>query len=61
MIESKARRVDMKKPEQNASPAVRRKKIRAVRRQLDQGKYGLDRRLDVTLERILQDLVSHEG
>lgn len=51
----------MKKPVQSSSPGVRRKKIRSVRRQLDEGKYDLSRRLDITLERILQDLVSNKG
>jgi len=61
MTRSKARRCNMKKPVQSSSPGVRRKKIRSVRRQLDEGKYDLSRRLDITLERILQDLVSNKG
>jgi len=37
-------------------PEVRREKILDVRRQLTEGKYDLNRRLDSVIERVLQDL-----
>ncbi len=41
-----------------ALPEVRKKKILAVRRQLTEGKYNLNERLDVALEKALEELSS---
>ncbi|MHC4424058.1 MAG: flagellar biosynthesis anti-sigma factor FlgM [Planctomycetota bacterium] len=37
-------------------PEVRREKVLDVRRQLTEGKYNLNERLDVALDRVLEDL-----
>lgn len=37
-------------------PDVRRKKVLDVRRQLTEGRYDLNERLDVALEKVLEDL-----
>ena len=37
-------------------PEVRREKILDVRRQLTEGKYDMNERLDVALEKVLEDL-----
>ena len=58
MNKSKAGRWNSEKPTRSPSPEVRTEKIRVVRRQLLEGKYDMNERLDVTLERILQDLIS---
>ena len=39
-------------------PRSRREKILAVRRQIAEGTYDLDKRLDAVLDRLLQDLVA---
>ena len=39
-------------------PSVRRKKILEVRRKLVEGRYNLERRLDVALDRLLEDLTT---
>ena len=39
-------------------PEVRRKKILDVRRQLTKGEYNLNERLDIALEKVLEDLTS---
>lgn len=36
---------------------IRRKKVFDIRRQLKRGKYDINKRLDVTLDRILEDLL----
>ena len=41
-----------------ALPEVRQEKVLDVRRQLTEGKYDLNRRLDVVLERVLADLTA---
>lgn len=38
-------------------PRYRRKKILAIRQQLREGKYDIDRRLNVVLDRLLEELV----
>ena len=37
-------------------PEVRREKILNVRRQLTEGKYNLNERLDIALDKVLEDL-----
>jgi hypothetical protein len=37
-------------------PEVRKQKILDVRRQLTEGKYDLSKRLDVTIDKVLEDL-----
>ena len=37
-------------------PEVRREKILDVRRQLTEGKYNLNERLDIALDKVLEDL-----
>jgi len=39
-------------------PEVRREKVLDVRRQLTAGKYDLNERLDVALEKVLDDLIA---
>jgi hypothetical protein len=39
-------------------PEVRKEKVLDVRRQLTEGKYDLDERLDVALEKVLEHLTS---
>jgi len=39
-------------------PEVRRKKILDVRRQLTEGKYNLNERLDIALDRVLEELTA---
>jgi hypothetical protein len=39
-------------------PEVRREKILHVRRQLTEGKYNLNERLDIALDRVLEDLTT---
>lgn len=39
-------------------PEVRRGKVLSVRRRLDAGTYDLDDRLDVTLDRVIEDLTA---
>ncbi len=39
-----------------ALPEVRRKKVLSVRRQLTQGSYDLNKRLDLALEKVLEEL-----
>ncbi|GAF94829.1 unnamed protein product [marine sediment metagenome] len=39
-------------------PEVRREKILDVRRQLTEGKYDMNERLDVALEKVLEDLTT---
>jgi len=39
-------------------PRVRRMKILRIRRQLVQGKYSLDKRLNAALDRLVEDLVA---
>lgn len=39
-------------------PEVRREKVLDVRRQLTAGKYDLNRRLDVALDRVLEELTT---
>ena len=39
-------------------PEVRREKVLDVRRQLTEGKYDLSERLDVALEKVLEDLTT---
>lgn len=39
-------------------PEVRKQKVLDVRRQLTEGKYDLNSRLDVALDRILEDLTA---
>lgn len=58
MDESKAARRNAAIPIRSPRPEVRTEKIRVVRRQLLEGKYDMNERLDVILERILQDLTS---
>jgi len=39
-------------------PEVRRSKVLDVRQQLTEGKYDLNERLDIALERVLEDLAT---
>lgn len=39
-------------------PEVRREKVLNVRRQLTEGKYDLNERLDVVLDKVLEDLIT---
>ena len=39
-------------------PEVRRKKVLNVRQQLTEGKYDLNNRLDVALDKVLEDLTT---
>jgi anti-sigma28 factor (negative regulator of flagellin synthesis) len=39
-------------------PRVRKKKILEVRQQLTEGTYDIDKRLNVVLDRLLEDLVA---
>jgi hypothetical protein len=39
-------------------PEVRQEKVLDVRRQLTEGKYNLNERLDIALERVLEDLTT---
>ena len=39
-------------------PEVRREKVLKVRRQLTEGKYDLNERLDVALDRVLEELTA---
>ena len=39
-------------------PEVRREKILRVRRQLTEGKYDLNERLDIALDKVLEDLTT---
>ncbi|MBL7154481.1 MAG: flagellar biosynthesis anti-sigma factor FlgM [Phycisphaerae bacterium] len=39
-------------------PEVRKDKVLDVRRQLTEGKYDLNERLDVALEKVLEDLAT---
>lgn len=56
MNEPKAGRQISAMPKQNPSPRVRWKKVCAIRQQLLQGEYDLDRRLNATIDRALQEL-----
>ncbi|MHC4618057.1 MAG: flagellar biosynthesis anti-sigma factor FlgM [Planctomycetota bacterium] len=40
-------------------PEVRQEKVLEVRRQLTEGKYNLNERLDIALDRVLEDLTAH--
>ncbi len=39
-------------------PEVRREKVLRVRRQITQGRYNLTERLDLALEKVLEDLTA---
>lgn len=39
-------------------PEIRRKKVLELRRQLTQGKYDLNERLDIVLDKVLEDLTA---
>jgi len=39
-------------------PEIRRQKVLRVRRQLSEGKYDLSERLDIALDRVLEDLTT---
>jgi len=39
-------------------PDVRKEKVLKVRRQLTEGKYSLNERLDIALDRVLEDLTT---
>ncbi len=39
-------------------PEVRRKKVLDVRRRINKGEYGLDERLNIALDRVLEDLTA---
>jgi hypothetical protein len=39
-------------------PEVRRRKVLDVRRQLTQGRYDLDGRLDIAVDRVLEELTA---
>jgi hypothetical protein len=41
-----------------ALPEIRRQKVLKVRRQINEGRYDLTERLDVALERVLEDLAT---
>ena len=41
-------------------PEVRREKVLDVRRQLTEGKYNLNERLDIALDKVLEDLTTKE-
>lgn len=38
-------------------PEIRREKILGVRKQLTEGKYDLSRRLDIALDKVLEDIM----
>ena len=63
MSESKTGRWNSAKPNQSPRPRprARREKIRVVRQQLLEGEYDLNERLDITLERVLENLISQKG
>jgi hypothetical protein len=42
-------------------PVVRREKVLAIRKQLDEGTYDLDERLDVVLDGLLADLTAQDN
>lgn len=42
-------------------PKIRNKKVLAIRQQLAKGKYDLDERLNLTLEKLIGDLVEKES
>lgn len=44
-------------PKSPAEQQMRRKKIMDIRRQLARGKYNINERLNVILDRILEDLI----
>ena len=39
-------------------PEVRKEKVLDIRRQLNKGKYNLNTRLDIALDKVLEDLIS---
>ncbi len=39
-------------------PEVRREKVLRVRRQITQGRYDVTERLDIALEKVLEDLIA---
>ena len=41
-------------------PEVRKEKVLGVRQQLTEGKYELNKRLDVALDKVLEDLTTEE-
>jgi len=41
-------------------PEVRQEKVLDVRRQLTEGKYNLNERLDIALDKVLEDLTTKE-
>jgi len=41
-----------------ALPEIRREKVLRVRRQINEGRYNLTERLDLALERVLEDLAT---
>jgi len=41
-------------------PEVRKEKVLDVRRQLTEGKYNLNERLDIALDKVLEDLTTKE-
>jgi len=41
-------------------PEIRREKVLDVRRQLTEGKYNLNERLDIALDKVLEDLTTKE-
>ena len=42
-------------------PEVRRKKVLDIRRQITEGNYNLNERLDAALDRVLEDLTTQKG
>ena len=58
MKQLKADRWNSTKPKQSLRPGVRKNKISIIRQQLLKGEFDLNERLDVTVVRILQDLIS---
>ena len=39
-------------------PEIRREKVLGIRQQLTEGKYNLSRRLDIALDKVLEDLTA---
>jgi len=41
-------------------PSARKKKVREIRQQLIEGKYDIDKRLNIVLDRLIEDLIAED-
>ena len=41
-------------------PSARKKKVREIRQQLCEGKYDIDKRLNIALDRLIEDLIAED-